>query len=358
MIPADPFTPPSTDAVVVGAGRLTLDVIVRTGAAAAVARSQAGGTCGNVLANLAYLGWQAYPLMDLGDDDPGRRFRNDLSRWGVHLDLVREVQGDRTPVIIHHIRYTQSAGAIHSFSSRCPFCKERLRYFEPVAVERVRERLPSVPSARVFFFDRDSAGSLLLARHCAEQGALIVYEPNYAGKESLISKALEVAHVLKISGEKLPNLEERFSLAGQLLVIETRGAEGLRYRDQRSGPGEWQHLPALPIDPVRDAGGSGDWCTAGLIHRIGQAGLAGFREASANDMREALQFGQALAAWGCAFEGARGSVYHGDRTAFVLAVRRLLAGKAPSLPDDAPTFDLAGAFCPRCQGEPGSGSGD
>ena len=148
MLPADPFTPPPADAVVVGAGRLTLDVIVREAAdqgEVAPPRSQAGGTCGNVLTNLAYLGWHSYPLMDLGDDDPGRRFTNDLSRWGVHLDLIRQSPTEQTPVIIHHIRYT-GEGAVHSFSSRCPFCNQRLRYFEPVPVEGVRSACPPSPS--------------------------------------------------------------------------------------------------------------------------------------------------------------------------------------------------------------------
>src|SRR4051812_3650159 len=98
---SDLFAPP--DAAVVGTGRLTLDVIVRDGDPA---RSQAGGTCGNVLANLACLGWRAIPLTDLGDDDPGQRFCDDLVRWGASLDLVRRVAGQQTPVIIHHVRDT------------------------------------------------------------------------------------------------------------------------------------------------------------------------------------------------------------------------------------------------------------
>jgi len=67
MSPIDPFTLPTPRPVVVGTGRLTLDVIVRQGA---TPRCQAGGTCGNVLANLAWLGWDAYPLTDLGADEP------------------------------------------------------------------------------------------------------------------------------------------------------------------------------------------------------------------------------------------------------------------------------------------------
>jgi fructokinase len=362
MLPANPLTPPSAQAVVVGTGRLTLDVIIHESASPAAgggggepmaARSQAGGTCGNVLANLAYLGWQAYPLADLGDDDPGQRFTNDLARWGVHLDLIRHVSGEQTPVIIHYIREIQQ-GRSHSFSSRCPICGQRLRYHEPVYTEAVRERLPNVPDARVFFFDRDSQGAMLLARHCAGKGALIVFEPNYAGKETLFPQALQLAHVLKYSREKLPDLEAHYSLSPPGLIIETWGAEGLRYRDQRFGTGSWQHLPAVRVDAVRDAAGSGDWCTAGFIHRLGQEGLAGFRAASTDDLRDALRFGQALAALGCCFAGARGAAYACDRAAFTNAVTVLLQGGQPELPQGEPSFDLAGAFCPRCQGRSAS----
>jgi fructokinase len=361
MIPDDPFTPPTADAVAVGTGRLTLDVIVRTGGEPALARCQAGGTCGNVLANLAYLGWQTYPLADLGADDPGDRFVHDLGRWGVRLDLIRRVPDEPTPVIIHHIRQEHS-GPIHEFSSRCPFCGERLRYYEPVPAESVRLRLPKVPKARVLFFDRDSEGALLLARHCAAQGALIVFEPNYAGKETLFPEALGLAHILKYSRDGLPDLESRHDLSGPLLLIETLGADGLRFCDRRHGSGKWHHLPAVPAPVVRDAGGSGDWCTAGLLHRLGQDGVPGLLAASEEDVVRALRFGQALAAWGCAFEGARGAVYQGDRAVFVQAVTRLLmsrarVGPAPLAPVDATAFDPAGVFCPSCGGEKTGESG-
>src|SRR6476469_8076788 len=104
----DLLNPPPPDATAIGAGRLTLDVIVRSGGDPVSPRSQAGGTCGNVMANLAYLGWQAYPLTDLGDDDPGRRFCQDLARWGVKLDLIRLDPEQESPIIIHHIQQTES----------------------------------------------------------------------------------------------------------------------------------------------------------------------------------------------------------------------------------------------------------
>lgn len=345
MTTPDPFAPPDR-AAVVGTGRLTLDVIVREGDPP---RSQAGGTCGNVLANLACLGWRAYPLTDLGDDDPGRRFRADLARWGARPELLRDVPGEQTPVIVHHVTETAD-GPTHSFSSLCPACGFRLRYYEPVPTESVRERLPLVPEAKAFFFDRDSEGALLLARHCRDRGALVVYEPNYAGREVQLEQALAVAHVLKFSRERLPGLLSR-PLEGPTLVVETMGAAGLRFLDRRRG-GDWVTMPSLPVAVVRDSGGSGDWTTAGLIHLAGRGGAAGFAAIGGGALREAVRFGQALAAWNCAFVGARGGVYRADAGRWREDVRRILAGERfdPLEGCHPSTHAEAGSYCPACGG--------
>ncbi len=336
----DPFAPPPEPAVVVGTGRLTLDVVVKSGDA--TIRAQAGGTCGNVLTNLACLGWLAYPLTDIGTDEPGRRYLADLRRWGVRLDLLETYSDQQTPIIVHQIRNGE-----HAFSSECPWCGGRLQYYEPVPLERVEQRLGRVPRADVFFFDRDSPGSLRLAHHCRQQAALVVYEPNYAGPESQLDEALAVADVLKYSRERLAGLADSRPIVGPSLVIETLGGDGLRYREWPSGT--WQYLPAIPIPQVRDTGGSGDWCTAGFLHRLGRT----FRTRTAEQVRDALRFGMALAAWNCAFDGARGGMYLVDRSTWQRDVRRLLSGEQFDPAAGAgPTTQLeAGLFCPHCQPE-------
>jgi fructokinase len=268
----------------------------------------------------------------------------------VRLNLVRHLPGHESPVIVHHIRRTD-AGAEHDFSSRCPFCSRRLRYYEPVPLAAVEQRLPAVPAARAFFFDRDSDGGLLLASHCAARGAVVIFEPNYAGPETRFADALAIAHVLKLARDKLPGLAD-LPLPGPQLIVETLGANGLRYLDRRHGEAQWRHLPALPVAVVRDAAGSGDWCTAGLIHLTARAGLAGFLQASADDLRTALRFGQALAAWNCAFEGARGGMYRVDRDRFRRDVSAILAGAVldPAEGAGPDTLDTAGAFCRGCGG--------
>jgi sugar/nucleoside kinase (ribokinase family) len=62
----------------------------------------------------------------------------------------------------------------------------------------------------------------------------------------------------------------------------------------------------LRLCEVKDAAGSGDWCTSGLLDKLAR-GLSWAEEASAEQLREAVRHGQALAAWNCGFEGARGA---------------------------------------------------
>src|SRR5262249_22017918 len=125
-------------------------------------------------------------------------------------------------------------------------------------------------------------------------------------------------------------------------------------RDQRRPGSEWHHLPAFGVAAVRDAAGSGDWCTAGFIHAVARTGRAGLEAISADDLREALRFGQALAAWDCAFEGARGGMCGVSRRKCFADVRAILAGRVidPAAGAAAPSFDDAGAFCARCGGAP------
>jgi sugar/nucleoside kinase (ribokinase family) len=347
----EPFASPQPRAAILGTGRLTLDAIVSD--ESAEARSQAGGTCGNVLANLAYLGWTAYPLTQLGDDDPGDRFCRDMARWGATLDLIERVPSMTSPVIVHHIRHDAAGRATHSFSSTCPFCNNPLAGYSPVPLAGVERVLPRLPVVNVFFTDRDSEGSLLLARTVAGRGGLVVFEPNYDGDAELFPAMLSVCHILKFARARLPGLDERWPLTEPMVVIETLGQDGLRYRDQRQGS-RWEHIPALPMPVERDAGGCGDWTTAGLMHGIGQAGQDGLRVASPEQLNEALRFGQALAAWNVAFEGARGGVYRVDGESMRRSVLDLLADRIhdPLKRTTHADSEPAGRFCPRCGGRP------
>ncbi len=312
------LSPPPPGAAVAGMGRMTLDILHRPGVPP---RAQAGGTCGNVLANLAFLGWRALPVGRLGDDDAGRIFRQDMERVGVDPSLLTLVPGVATPAVVHAVEEGE-------FSPSCHLCGRAL----PEVVPMPPEALPELPAARVFFFDEDSPASLLAARRYKERGALIVYEPNYAGPEVDLDAALAVADVLKYSAAKVPGLAGRIPKDWSGLVIETRGAGGLRCRNE---PG-WLDVPAYRVPVVRDAAGAGDWTTAGVIHGL----------ALGAELPDALLLGMALGAHACAFVGARGNAHAVTRERLADDVRRILAGEVFD-PGAAvtPVFLDAGRFC-------------
>ena len=82
---------------VVGTGLIALDVVIEAGAK----RDPwlwTGGTCGNVLAIMSYLGWQAFPVARLNGDAAARCVEDDLVRWGVRLEHAKTEPGSRTPI--------------------------------------------------------------------------------------------------------------------------------------------------------------------------------------------------------------------------------------------------------------------
>lgn len=354
----DPFALPSTAApAVVGTGLIALDIVMGSEAGIPVG-AWAGGTCGNVLTALAYLGWEAYPLARLADQSTSRLIAEDMKRWNVRLDFLRtETQGS-TPVIIHQIRRSPSGEPIHSFSCRCPLCGSHLPGYRPVPVSTVNLLLPQLPAPVVFFFDRSSRGSLQLAQNYAEKGALVVYEPSGVGDPTLFDEALSISHVVKYSHDRMGDVAALQTAQEPLLIIETLGRNGLRYRSRLPAHRrkKWTNVEAFQVGKVLDAAGAGDWCTAGLIHHLGKRGLQGLLQIDSGYFLRALSFGQALAAWNCGFEGARGGMYRATPEQFRSAVAAILLGEQPSsLGDDRllrTDVSPQGFTCSSCQQAP------
>ena len=114
-----PFDLPGPRPVIAGTGLIALDVVIPNGPNS-LPQMWAGGTCGNVLAILALLGWDAYPIARLRDDAASRQITHDLNRWGVKPDFLGLDPSGSTPVIVQHIHCTPGRGATHSFSRKCP----------------------------------------------------------------------------------------------------------------------------------------------------------------------------------------------------------------------------------------------
>ena len=336
--------------VVFGTGLIALDLVVGPDPETPV-RSWAGGTCGNVLSILAYFGWDAYPVARMNGDLASEYVQADMARWGVHLDWTTCTPTTHTPIIVQEITRDRSGRAKHRFSSSCPNCGKWLPPFKAITVDAAESIKPELNRAAVFFLDRLSRATLDLATEASSYGAAVIFEPSGKASEKLMSEAITVAHIVKYSESRLAGISglmEDGSAA--LLEVQTLGEHGLRYRHRlRRNASDWIHLKAVPAPRHADACGSGDWCTAGLIDRVAVGGQEGLRVIGARGIRRALRYGQALAAWNCGFEGARGGMYAVSRSAFRRQITNLLNGRSDkieeSLPSEVPSRLV---ICPAC----------
>ncbi len=313
--------------VAVGAGLLALDAVVSADPHTPV-RYWAGGTCGNVLTALAYLGWNSQPVARLGVGNAADLVIDDLNRWKLSLQFVRVEPDGSTPVIVERIRHGSDGIPKHSFSWRCTECGAPFPGYKPELVTIAEGIASRMRSPKVFFFDRLSAGTLLLAKEASRKGALVVFEPCSIGNPVLFRQAWEVSHVVKYSHERLSDLPEMEMNSSPMMVIETLGDAGLRYRQRKTGrmPTRWNELKAIPVNEIKDTAGAGDWCTAGMLSQIAKDGFEGFSKTSDEQVAKAIRFGQVLAAWNCGFEGARGGMYAVSKAIFSSQVSQILAG--------------------------------
>lgn len=341
---------------VVGTGLVALDVVVNA-TKGGDAQHFAGGTCGNVLTALSYLGWNAKPISRLKNDTAADWLVDDMLQWGVDTELITRTDDGSTPVIIQNIKQAANGTRTHSFSLRCPCCSAYLPGYKPILGKVANEIADDLPNHQVYFFDRVSRGTLNLAQASADRGALIVFEPSGIGEPRLFREAWSIAHVIKYSNDRLrdiADLDLQQSKNAQLILeIETLGASGLRYRsklDSASTRG-WKTLKVIPVKSLKDAAGSGDWCTAGIVHRLARGGIKSFRKVSKDRLFEALRYGQALATWNCGFESARGGMYHVTKAQFERQVRSLLSGKSIRTLKEEPSVpaDNLSQLCPTCE---------
>ena len=332
-----------------GTGLITLDLIMGPNAESPV-QSRAGGTCGNVLTALAYLGWEAFPIARMNDDLASRRVKADMKRWGVRLKFSGGNPTSHTPIIVQKIRSGLDGIPTHRFSWVCPRCGEWLPGFRALTLGAVDTVAPNLPGAAVFFMDRLSPAALKLAARASSEGAVVMFELSSRTDPKLFTKALGLAHIVKYTGQRIREVGSAMQRGSTTLVeIQTLGATGLRYRhrfDRKAS--RWIHMKAVPAHRLADSCGAGDWCTAGLLAKAASHGLATFRKNGEEAIHPALRYGQALAAWNCGFEGARGGMYAIPREDFDAQIDGLLKGN-PRTPIPRVRRRRTATFvCPAC----------
>ena len=102
----------------------------------------------------------------------------------------------------------------------------------------------------------------------------------------------------------------------------------MRYRfSHQLDSSNWIVVPSYKISYVVDAAGSGDWFSAGVISKIATKGAKGFKKCNAETISKTLQFGQALGALNCFFDGARGLMYALNKVQACTLVKKLQLSK-------------------------------
>ncbi len=349
----------SNTPVAIGIGLLALDVVL-TDDRDRQPRYFGGGTCGNVLTILSYLGWRSNPIARLSPGTAADRVLDDLQRQGVSTNFVTRKRDGSTPVIIHRIKRGHNGEPYHTFSWRCPSCGAHLPGYKAVLSSVAEHLSPKLGHAHVFFFDRVSRSVLVLANQLRKHGAVIVFEPSSVGDPKLFREAWTAAHIVKYSHERLRDIADVEFARGErdrvLLEVETLGRAGARYQSRLpSAPTRgWVTVEAFSPTGLKDSAGAGDWCTGGLIDKLARRGILGFRKVTQTDLSDAVRFGQALAAWNCRFEGARGGMYEVTKANFDQEIARILSGTvldAPSAPlDDYDAPKGVRGLCPSCNG--------
>ena len=265
---------------------------------------EVGGTCGNVMCILAWLGWKAMPEVSLDDSPEGLKLASDLSRYGCDCRYVTNTpQGGTTLLRCTHKKdadgnHTIAFRATGPGGSRFP-----KRHFL-----RARDEVPAFLDALdeapgVYFFDDPAAGHRLIARTLRQRGTLVYFEPSSL-KSNAELDAVAASDIVKFSGTHVTDesLTNRFP---DKLFIRTLGADGLRFRLRG---GRWVDLPPVPCENVVDWEGAGDWTTSVFLTQLAALDKP-FGELDEDDVRRCLEAAQAVAAQSVCFLSSKGLIH-------------------------------------------------
>lgn len=281
---------------VAGTGFTVLDRVYSDGV---LADEALGGSCANVLVSLAMLGYRVAPVLCLGADDTGAKLVEEFVQAGALVEFISQKDHLRSPIVAEEI---DTATAKHGFSFRCPVTHLDLPRYEPIGVTELIDAASALGNCSIFYTDRLTA-EILEAMRCASQsGALVVFEPSALDDAEMFADALRVTTILKTSADRISGEIDKWTVdSSTYLWIVTHGQAGLELRT----PINRLWCPAIHAPVLRDACGSGDMVTVGLIDGLLSRPFLGGR-LTTNDVVAGVMAGQRLAAENCGFEGARG----------------------------------------------------
>jgi sugar/nucleoside kinase (ribokinase family) len=270
---------------------------------------EVGGTCGNVMCILSWLGWKAMPEVSLDDSPVGLKIASDLARYGCDLRHVTNTPGGGATVL--RCTHKRDAEGNHTIAFRATgpggsrFPRRhflRSRDEAPAFLDRLEE----VPG--VYFFDDPAAGHRLIARTLRERGTLVYFEPSEIESKADL-EAVAASDIVKFSGTHVTDLTftDRFP---DKLFIRTLGEDGLQFR-LHGGP--WIHVDPVPVPDVVDWEGAGDWTSAAFLTQLAAADVP-FEKLTDLTVHECLTAAQTIASQSVCFLSSKGLIHDADKT--------------------------------------------
>ena len=221
-----------------------------------------GGAPFNFAAHVVKCGMTASIVSAVGNDDFGRRAKEQVAALGV----------DGAFVSVHPSLPTGTVNVM--LNNGIP----SYEIVKPVAWDEIRADVALLPPPRAFYFgslaQRSPVSSETLARLLeAFSSSLVFFDVNLRQKfwsRELIEDCLGRTDILKVNDEEMATLdftaERLFEACPRLkTVIETRGAAGCAVWSRE---GEAFTSPAIPDGPVVDTVGAGDSFSAAFLAAV------------------------------------------------------------------------------------------
>ena len=298
----------SKNVSIVGSGLVALDIVLN-GNPKTPPKFFAGGSCGNVLTILSYLGLETHPIARLAMNKATEKLVTDIKRWGVKTDLLIKKNDGSTPIIIQRIKYGVDGNPTHKFEFKNPETGSYLPSYKPVRADSVESIVRKKETCDFYYFDRLSRSTIDFARSYKSKGAIVIFEPSSLKKDNLrlFKECIDIIDVIKFSNERIPSYKRDFPNSGIPLEIETLGKDGINYRFKQNS---WHHLPSYKLSFIKDSAGAGDWCTAGIIKGLSKKTNRSIKSITPKELESILALGQALGTLSCLYSGARGMMYN------------------------------------------------
>lgn len=289
-----------------GAGTFPLDNLQeKNGKDVKTIYQHVGGTCGNVMSILAWMGWHTLPAARIDDSETGLLIKADLESYGCDTRFVSNTPDGGTTIldIIHKTGHDGKPKTAYMAHSPRGGRFVNHRFWTLKQAQTLFDSLEEMPD--VFFFDRCAPGNILLAQLFHERGVLVYYEPNEPVDRNFL-RAVAASNIVKFSDEKHPDVSFTEDFTDKLF-IQTMNEKGLRFKLRADG---WITIPPEPNPHAVDGEGAGDWTTSAFINEMGHHHMLTFDKIHQPNVTHCLQEAQRMASMSVSYIGAKGLIHH------------------------------------------------